>query len=176
MSVLLVIVTNTPWWVFVLFVLLVALGVQALKPRAVAMRRVFITPAIFIAWGLVGLTLGARATPGIIPSWALAAAAGCALALVSVRLDGLSVDHDRALVQLPSSALPLIRNMLMFAAKYVFAVAMARRPDLRDQLLPWDMAVSGAAFGYFLGWTVRFVLSYRRVAAAPVLAARASAP
>ncbi len=176
MSTLLLIVTNTPWWVFLLFALLVGLGIQALRPRTIALRRVFITPGVFIAWGLVGLTLAARVAPAVIPVWALAAAAGTAMAVFSVRLEGLRVERGGAAVHLPGSRLPLIRNLLIFAAKYVFAVAMARRPDLRDQLLPWDMAVSGAAFGYFLGWTVRFVLSYRRAADAPVLAARASAP
>ncbi|MGO8916739.1 MAG: DUF6622 family protein [Stellaceae bacterium] len=176
MSALLLIVTNTPWWVFLLFALLVWLGVQALRPRTVALRRVFITPAVFIAWGAVGLALAARTAPAIVPAWGLAAAAGCALALVSVRLEGLSADRSRATVHLPGSRLPLIRNMLIFAAKYGLAVAMARRPELRDQLLPWDMAVSGASFGYFLGWTARFVLSYRRAAAAPVVAPSGSQP
>lgn len=169
---LLLIVTNTPWWVFLLFALLLWLGVQALRPRTVALRRVFITPAIFIGWGMVGLALAARAQPAVIPAWALTAAAGAALALFSVRLTGLRTERDGALVHLPGSVLPLVRNLVIFGAKYVLAVAMARRPELRDQLLPWDMAVSGASFGYFVGWTVRFLLSYRRAAAALVLAPR----
>ena len=170
----LLIVTNTPWWVFLLFALLVALGVQALGRRTMPLRRAFITPGVFIGWGLIGLALATRTTAAVIPAWALAAVAGAALAWVSVRLEGLKVDHGRAAVELPGSALPLIRNMVIFAAKYAFAVAMALRPGLRPELLPWDMAVSGAAFGYFVGWTLRFVLSYRR-AAAPVLAAGGSA-
>jgi len=35
---------------------------------------------------------------------------------------------------------------------------------MRGQLVAWDMAVSGIAFGYFLGWTARFLLSWRRAA------------
>jgi len=169
------IVTNTPWWVFVLFALLVMLGVQALSRRTMPLRRAFITPAVFIAWGLVGLALALRVTAAVIPAWALAAVAGGVLAWISVRLDGLAVDRDRASVELPGSVLPLIRNMVIFAAKYALAVAMAMQPALRPELLPWDMAVSGAAFGYFVGWTLRFALSYRR-AAALVLAPGGSAP
>lgn len=165
MSALLLILAHTPWWVFLLFALLVGLGVQALQPRRMALRRVFITPAIFIAWGLTGLALAARASPSVIPVWGLAAAAGCALAFFSLRLEGLSVDRGGSTVHLPGSVLPLARNVLIFAAKYVLAAAIARHPEMRDQLLPWDMGVSGAAFGYFLGWTARFLLSYRRAAA-----------
>jgi len=38
MSALPLILINTPWWVFLLFALLVWLGVQALRPRAVRLR------------------------------------------------------------------------------------------------------------------------------------------
>lgn len=166
MPTLLLILTHTPWWVFLLFALLAWLGVQSLRPRTVPLRRVFITPAIFIAWGLVGLVPAARTAPAIMPVWGLAAAAGGALAFFSLRLEGLRADRGRSVVHLPGSAVPLIRNLLIFAAKYGLAVAMARLPEMRGQLVAWDMGVSGIAFGYFLGWTARFLLSWRRAAAA----------
>jgi hypothetical protein len=176
MQALSLILINTPWWVFLLLALLVWLGVSALRPRTVPLRRVFITPAVFVCWGLVGLATAAQAAPAIIPGWSLAAIAFCALAFFSVRLKGLRADHSRAMVELPGSWLPLIRNLTIFAAKYVLAATMARRPELRDQLLPWDMAVSGAAFGYFLGWTLRFLMSYRRAGGDLALAPRSSLP
>ncbi len=174
MQALLPILANTPWWVFLLFALLLGLGVQSLPEHTVGLRRVFITPAIFIAWGMVALGLAARAAPAIIPAWGLAAAAGCALALSSVRFDGLRADRSRAMVHLPGSTLPLMRNMVIFAAKYGLAAAMARRPEARDQLLVWDMAVSGAAFGYFLGWTARLLHHRSGAAGQPAVSAAAS--
>jgi hypothetical protein len=30
------------------------------------------------------------------------------------------------------------------------------------------MAVSGASAGYFIGWTLRFLIAYRRAAAVPL--------
>jgi len=164
MPALLLIAANTPWWVFLLLALLVWLGVQSLRPRTVPLRRVFITPVLFIAWGLIGLVLAARTAPAVVPVWGLAAAAGGALAFFGLRLEGLGAERGRAEVHLPGSAWPLIRNLLIFAAKYGLAVAMARRPEMRGQLVAWDMAVSGIAFGYFLGWTARFLLSWRRAA------------
>jgi hypothetical protein len=49
------ILLHTPWWVFVVFALLLALGIQALRPRVVSAWRLLVTPGIFIAWGLVSL-------------------------------------------------------------------------------------------------------------------------
>lgn len=167
MPALLAIVSHTPSWVFVVFALLVLLGVQALRPRSVAVARVFATPAVFIAWGLVSLVLAAQRAPLAPVAWVLTAIAGGSLALLTLRLDGLRVAGP-ARVHLPGSVLPLLRNVLIFGAKYVIAVLLALHPAARGQLLIWDMAVSGASAGYFIGWTLRFLIAYRRAAAMPL--------
>jgi hypothetical protein len=171
MTALLAILTHTPPWVFLVFALLLILGVQALRPRSIALARVFVTPLVFVGWGLLSLVLAARTTPIAPVAWALTAAAGGALALLSVRLEGLRAEPGGR-IHLPGSVLPLTRNMLIFAAKYVLAATMAQHPDMRAQLLLWDIAVSGASAGYFIGWTARLLLAYRRAAAAPIPAAR----
>jgi len=154
------ILTGTPWWVFVLFAVLVALGVPALRPRTMPLGRVFITPAVFIGWGLSSLVAAAKVAPLVLPVAAGAGVLGFGLAAVSVRLDAMGAEPGR--VTLPKSALPLCRNLLIFVAKYVIAVASAIRPDWRGPLLLADMAVSGLAIGYFIGWTLRLVGGYRR--------------
>jgi hypothetical protein len=169
MTVLLTIITGTPWWVFLLLALLIGLGVQALRPRRIGLRRVFITPAIFIGWGLVALVLAARATPLVLPAWAAAAAVGSALAVATTRFPALRIDRERGEVELPGSVAPLARNLIIFLAKYVLAVAIATHP-VAAQLHLWDMAVSGASAGYFAGWTFRFLARYRQDAAAALAA------
>ena len=163
MNPLLLILKNTPIWVWIVLALLLWLGVQGLKPRAVALPRIFITPAVFITWGLVALAL--RSSPPILLDWALTAACGIGLALATVRLEGLRVDHERSLVHLPGSILPFVRNLVIFGAKYVLAVAIAIHPEQRGTLVFWDVGISGLSAGYFVGWLVRFLLAYRRAAA-----------
>jgi hypothetical protein len=167
------ILARTPPWVWLVFALLLALGIQALRERRVALMRVFLTPAVFITWGLASLALTALSLPVAPLAWALAAAAGGALALATSRLDGLRAAPERR-VELPGSIIPLFRNMLIFAAKYGLAVALAIHPESRARLQIWDMAVSGASAGYFIGWAWRFRLAYRRSAEAALPAARGS--
>jgi hypothetical protein len=162
MTSLLPILSNTPWWVFLLFALLLWLGILSLRPRPVPLRRLLITPAVFIGWGSVALALAASRALLVLPAWIAAAALGGVLAFSTVRLAGLRLDRNRGLVELPPSALPLLRNLLIFAAKYVTAVAIATHPDARDRLALWDMAISGAAAGYFIGWLLRFRQGWRR--------------
>jgi hypothetical protein len=163
------ILLNTPWWVFALFVMLVLLGVQALRPRTIPVWRLLITPGVFIAWGLISLTLQPSVSSSFLwLDWLAAAAIGCTIAWLTTR----APDIQRAsIVVVPGSAVTLVRNMVIFAAKYGLAVAAAIAPAQRQQLALWDVAVSGASAGYFLGWLAILGLAYWR-ATGPALVAQ----
>jgi hypothetical protein len=155
------ILQGTPWWVYPLLALLVALGLQASRPRSIPLARVLVTPAIFIAWGIVSLVARPSFSSGLALDWLITACCGGALAMLTARGDAMRVDRERQVVHLPGSWLPLARNLLIFAAKYSLAVAAALAPTARDQLALWDIAVSGASAGYFLASLARIVLLYR---------------
>jgi hypothetical protein len=157
-----VILQNTPRWVFVLFAILVVLGVQALRARTLPIWRLLITPVIFIGWGVASLALQSLSSPILLADWLIAAAFAAAIAWTVSRLDNFRIDHARHSVSLNGSAFPIIRNLVIFSAKYVLGVAIAVAPALRSELALADIAVSGASAGYFLGWTIRFASIYRR--------------
>jgi hypothetical protein len=156
------ILQNTPWWVFALFALLTWLGFQALRPRTLPIWRLLITPAVFIGWGIISLALQSMSSPLLIADWSITALVGAVLAWTTSRLHDVGVDRTRHLVSLPGSAFPLIRNLLIFSAKYGLGVAVAIVPASHADLAVWDIAVSGASAGYFLGWLVRLASAYRR--------------
>jgi hypothetical protein len=156
------ILPNTPWWVFALFALLMWLGFQALRPRTLPMWRLLITPAIFIGWGVVSLALQSMSSPILIADWSIAAVVGAASAWTTTRLHDVAIDRARQHVSLPGSALPLIRNLLIFSAKYGLGVAIAIAPASKSDLAIWDIAVSGASAGYFPGWLLRLASAYRQ--------------
>ncbi len=62
--------------------------------------------------------------------------------------------------------------MLIFWAKYAIGVSLAMRPDLGSQLKLLDIAVSGLATGYFLGWLFCFRRAYLRVPQSDLAAIR----
>ena len=160
---------HTPWWVFAVFALLLVLGVQALRPRVVPLWRLLVTPGIFITWGLVSLAL--RLTPSsplILLDWLAAAAVGGVLAWIPRRPARMHI--DTAGIAVPGSALPLVRNLLIFSTKYALTVAAVLVPAQQPQLALWDIAVSGASAGYFLGWLAHVALVYRHAPRADVVA------
>ncbi|HLI51812.1 MAG TPA: DUF6622 family protein [Thermomicrobiaceae bacterium] len=162
MAEILLIVRHTPVWVFAVLAVLVFFGVQALQQRTVPVWRLVIIPAVFIVWGVTAVVARSATFPILIVDWMITGAVGFAIGWGTTRLDGVEIDRAAARVQVPGSAVPLIRNLLIFAAKYCLAAAMALAPRLHGSLSAWDIAVSGLSAGYFVGWLVRFGIRYRK--------------
>jgi len=69
-------------------------------------------------------------------------------------------------VTLSGSVFPLIRNVTVFVVQYAVAVAAARHLDGQRVLAIAGRAVSGATAGYFIGWSIVFLIRYRKAGAA----------
>jgi hypothetical protein len=158
---ILTILQHTPLWAFAVLALLVIFGIQALRARTVSIWRLLIVPAVFIGWGIISIATR-TSSPILLAEWAAAAAVFGALGWTTTRAERLTFDRTNGLVYLPGSILPLIRNLTIFAAKYSLAVAVAVSPAQRQNIIFWDIAVSGASAGYFLGWLARLALAQRR--------------
>jgi hypothetical protein len=157
------IIQGTPIWVVVLLAYLVWIGIKRLQPSVKPFSRLFIVPAVFVAWGLLGLFDHSGPFAPTLTRWLLAALVGGVLGALLV--PRLQRDRRLNLVRIPASAIPLVRNVAIFGAHYVLRVAAAIHPHARDSLLGWDICVSGASAGYFIGWSMRCVQNYRRAPA-----------
>lgn len=164
----LIILQFTPPWVFGLLALLVVLGCQALRPRTLPVWRLLLLPLVFGTWGLVTLATRSVASPVLLLAWVVAATAGLLVAWRTARLDRIVVDRLHGRVDVPGSALPLIRNLLVFSVKYILTAAIAIVPAHQDSLILWNFGFSGLMAGYFIGWLVRFALKYRMAVAPSV--------
>jgi hypothetical protein len=162
MPAILTIVQHTPLWVFAVLAVLMWLGLQGFRSRTVPIWRLLVTPAIFILWGASSIATRSLSSPVVVADWLAAAALTAAIAWTTSRLDNVEINRQQQTVRLPGSTFPLIRNLLIFTAKYALGVAVTVIPAWRSELVLWDIAVSGASAGYFLGWLVRFALIYRR--------------
>jgi hypothetical protein len=164
--------SRTPPWVLVLFGYLLWIGMMRLRPSVRDVGKIWITPGIFIAWGLVGLFRRPGDFSYVALHWGIAAVIGAVVGSVG-DMPKMLVDRPRQLVRLRGTVLPLVRILLIFGAHYALQVAAAVHPENRETFLAWDIYVSGASAGYFFGWSVRFLRAYRnapQVDLAPVVA------
>lgn len=152
------ILLGTPAWVYVLFALLLWLGVSQLRAHAVPVRRIWLTPVVFIIWGLCGLAMHNKGMLISLLPWLVAASVGLLVGLA--RRNTLAIDHARGLVMRPASVLPVLRNFMIFAAHYALNVAATFNPG-EHAIMQVDLAISGVFAGFFLGWLLRFIQHYR---------------
>ncbi|XLZ72781.1 DUF6622 family protein [Massilia sp. SR12] len=167
------IVSHTPIYVWAILGLLVYRGVAASRDRALAVRAVFILPAVMLALGLHSIANGFGLASLAGAAWLAGLAAGAALAWRGAAARGLALDRAAGTVQLRGSWAPLMLMLLVFVAKFAFAVALAVQPGLGGKLafaLP-ACAAFGALAGAFMGVPLRLAAALR---AAPAGAAQAA--
>lgn len=154
------ILAGTPTWVLILCVFLVVRGLKSMRPSVRKIDKVWITPGLFILWGLIGLFERSGNFSGVLLHWLIGAAIGGVVGLAGKMT--LQVDDTRRLVLLSGSVMPFIRVAVIFGAHYVLNVAAVLHPDSRSLYMGWDTCVSGASAGYFAGWAWRFFQSCRQ--------------
>jgi Family of unknown function (DUF6622) len=162
-----VILTNTPPWVFALLALLIWQGCMALRPSSQPLPRMLIIPAVFFLMGLSRLALGARSID-LLLVWVASAAVFAALALYTGPRS-VTIDRETGRILRPGSVIPLVRNVSIFTLQYTVAVVTAMKLGASWEVAVTGQAVSGACAGYFLGWTIALLRSYRARTAAPAM-------
>ena len=161
------ILTNTPPWVFALLALLIWQGCTALRPRSQPLPRLLIVPAVFFLMGLSRLVLGGKSID-LLLVWVASAAVFAALALYTGPRS-VTVDGETGRILRPGSVVPLVRNITVFVLQYSVAVMTAMKLGATWEVAAAGQAVSGACAGYFLGWTIALLRSYRARLAAPAV-------
>jgi len=159
MQTVIVIFVHTPPWVFVPLALLIWLGCLSLRPRAQPLRRLLIVPAVFFLMGVSQLVLGGKSME-LLAVWLVSAILLAALALATGPRR-VSIDPETGFIRRPGSVLPLVRNIAVFVLQYAVAVVVAMKLNLGFDVAIAGQAVSGACAGYFLGWTIALLRSYR---------------
>ena len=82
---------GTPIWVFALFGYLLWAGIRGLTVSARKVSRVWITPAIFIAWGVIGLVMRSGPLAENLLHWFVAALVGAGVGVANTIGAGVGV-------------------------------------------------------------------------------------
>ena len=134
-SLILLILTRTPSWVWLLLAALIALGLTQARARIVGFRRAISVPLVMISLSLYGVvsTTGGRALALLIWATGVAIAAALNFALGVPR--GVRWDATAQRFAIPGSWLPMALILAIFCTKFAVGVSLAIDPSLRDQLV-----------------------------------------
>lgn len=124
------ILSGTPRWVFVLFFVLIALGIQQSRPRRLSPGRIALLPAVFLALSLFSAASAFGPSPAVFAAW-LAGIAASVLANRALKSPaGVRWDEAAGAFFVPGSWIPLGLMMTVFFARYAIAVSLAMHPAL----------------------------------------------
>lgn len=143
------ILQNTPPWVFVLLLALIALGLLQARARSMPISRVLVLPLVLWGLSLAGVlsTFGASGTA--LGAWGLALTLTFAASRRRVDTTAVRFAPDSRRLSVPGSLWPLGLMLGIFSVKYVVGASLALKPELRDAA--GFAGAASAAYGLFSG-------------------------
>ncbi len=160
------IIAHTPRWVFVLLIVLVALGLQQTRVRSVTLQRLTLLPLAMLALSFFGVWSTFNGSALGVACWFGAALAS---ALASQRFNfarGVHYSPSTRRFIIPGSWLPLVLMMGIFFTKYGVGIVLARHGELRevDSFISLVSVAYGFWSGMFFGRTAQIVAAHGRQA------------
>ncbi len=147
------IISNTPTWVFVLFLALLVMGLLQLKPMVRAYRRVLIFPLIFLIWSCYGVISSFGWSPTTLLPWAASYVLSAWL-VAQLRPDIATRFYpETQTFYVAGSVVPLTLMMGIFFLKYFVGVSTAMHTRFADSeaFAPVIGLLYGALSGVFAG-------------------------
>jgi predicted small secreted protein len=158
------ILKNTPWWVYVLLVYLIIMGLKATRARTIPMWKLFILPLIFTTMSVHTLMASFTINAFSLVTWIGAISIGVFFGWLQMQRIKLEINREKHEVTLGGSWITLVLVLLIFATKYYFGYQMGMDPTLEYQT-HFEfivLAVSGIITGFFIGRVWYLLVRYFR--------------
>jgi hypothetical protein len=145
------ILKDTPLWISFLFAYLLYIGIRALKPRTIQLKKMTLLPILFLAWSLYILVVIFNGSYFL--AWVVSLIAGTVFGWSFVRKTPLHIDKAKHLVTVPGSWSTLILIFAIFIIRCFFVYTYVTHPDEAKNFLFafLDIISSGAITGIFFG-------------------------
>ncbi|TWC73851.1 hypothetical protein FBY10_102597 [Pseudomonas sp. SJZ103] len=145
---MLVILRETPLWVYAVFFLLLYYGVMACFRSNETRRSLLLSPAIFVAWSLMAMDYATQPWVSM-GSWIAGVFVGVMIAMRWFDYHGITEGEARHSISVPGSFKLLVLSMFFFAIKYFIGYQQATDPLFAGSL-PMRLLI-GAASGLTIG-------------------------
>lgn len=144
------ILIHTPLWVYGLFIVLVAFGLQQTRSRNVNAVLAYFLPLGMIALSLAGINSSFGIKPAPIAMWAIGLLIVTVIGFKRFRDDRVTFTRSSRSFFIPGSWTPFFVIMAIFFTKYVFAVIQAF--DAEVVTTKAFVAALSLAYGCFSGY------------------------
>jgi hypothetical protein len=160
------ILTNTPPWVFVLFLVLLGYGWLQTRTRTIGAGRLALLPLIMIGLSLTAVSTTFGAKPAVLGAWAGGGALAIALIHGLMKPGAFATAAPGGRITMTGSWLPLALMMTIFFTRYAVTVLMVFNRPLR-QSAPFAAGIA-LLYGFLSGlFLARALLAWRAARLAP---------
>ena len=87
---------HTPWWVYVLVVVLLQIGIKSSKASVVSLKKLLIAPIVFSIMAIEALINNLAITPFVLSIFGIALLVGASLGWLQVSMQLLKFDRNVA--------------------------------------------------------------------------------
>jgi hypothetical protein len=144
--------SHVPLYVYVLFLILLRVGISRCYPRTIRIERLLVMPILMLALGIHGFSsLFSRPNAADLLAGACGIAAGLVIGHSHVRNWSIGIDRARRRISVPGDVMMLVVILAAFAFEFALHYAVeSRAVAATDPLLP---PLAAAVWGLFIGMT-----------------------
>lgn len=150
MTTTIAIFSNTPFWVWILFVFLIKRGITALHPRETSLKNIFIIPVLFLSASIYHL-IGFSFFPAIL-IYITTLMIFCIIRMVFLWQSPVEYNNATGLVTRPGSPFILTLIIGSFIFKFVMTYLMENDPRLLMNLSFQCLWGAGSGIATGLSW------------------------
>lgn len=143
------IISNTPFFVWVILGFLVYRGFMSSLDREVKIKRIVVIPVVMLILSLQGILTSFGGSPESLLAWLTALGMGIVFAWNRFQANQVRISPEARMVFLRGSWTPMLLMMAIFFLKYAVNVALVIHPPIRQDIV--FMLVNCVLFGIFSG-------------------------
>lgn len=157
---------HTPWWVYIIFIVLVKLGLRASKTSITHLPKLAIAPAIFTYMAVDSLINNLHLTRQVLLIFSGTGLLGILIGYLQVTRLTLSFDREKYLIKVPGTWSVIVIMMIIFSTKYCLGYELALDPNILEnsRFEIFFITVNAVCSGIFIG---KFICYIKRLYTEP---------
>ena len=163
--------SHVPVWVYVVFFVLLNLGIKRCYTRVSAIERIAIVPVIFILLSLHSTILYFDFSITVISLWFVAGITGSLLGYLHVNNRIIRADKNNKLIEIPGDISMLIMLMSIFSIEFFIHHAFDARLAITQVAIFKNTAIflNGLVVGTSVGRNLNYFLKYNNAASVELI-------
>lgn len=163
--------SHVPVWVYVVFFVLLNLGIKRCYTRVSAIERIAIVPVIFILLSLHSTISFFNFSIVVISLWLLAGVIGALLGYLHIKNRIIRADKNKKLIEIPGDISMLIMLMSIFSIEFFIHYAFDARLAITQVDIFKNIAIflSGFVVGISVGRNLNYFLKYSQASSVELI-------